>query len=773
MNIFLFFALGILFGGAIFFLAFFVASRMFPVLLPSEEGELSDLDEEEISPWRKLLNFCKCTFKKIHYRHYIGIGAILLSFLATLFLYEVSTARAVDTVMDIVDSMKVYFVTILDGDLTTLPRMSGMPDVDLSAILPFDVVELARRLEALPGAIFDSFNFRMYAYLSGKTLTNFLLFGVPVFALVAIGFSLFFSWLTKPHDKKEDEPRPAETKALSRYKQLTEKPFSLIRSWCKATFEFFKKHPAYVIIFSLLWFYNLNVFSILGEFLAYYFYFVATFDIASFFFYLLRLFIDLVIMFSGAPLVFWLVVGWIGLCLFREHLGYKKLEKHEKENEQFVEGLPVVTLAVGWMGKGKTEQITDMGISAAIMFRRNALKDMLEIDSRFPCFNFSALIQDLRQAVEAKEIDNLLPAELWIEARRAAFEKEPSPDKIWGYDYTRYPMDFNDDLKIENIWDALRDYAKLFFIYFVQSSIIFANYSIREDFTFEDYGYLIDWDHDIFRRDARKQAAESRYCKILDEDMLRIGTKMVQDNEFVGALQFGVIDDTEIGKGRGNQITTKDVKKTDTECNELNDGFEDFLKVIRHLATIRYRCYAIVLADEQRASSWKADGREVALVAKIKTVSELKLALPFFTFACAAYDFFRPRYDDFITEYEIARPDMCLPTYLIKSVCTFFFARHQRTINRFGYKEKLLMLGSGAEGEEDESFEHIYYISKKKVHSERYSTDCLKGIFRRRMENCTKGFSEIPSFSGLDATPEELESMHSHFIKRINNLLGK
>ena len=773
MNIFLL-IFGMLFGGAIFFLAFFIASKLPPPLLYEGAVEAPLEEEEEYqTPWQRLLDFCKCTFKKIHYRHYIGIGVILLSFLATLFLYEVSTARAVDTVMDIVDSIKVYFATVLDGDLVIPPRMSGMPDIDLSAVLPFDVAELARRLEALPTAIFDSFNFRMYLYYSGEALTYVLLLGVPVLALVAIGCSLFFSWLTKPHDKKEDEPRPAETKALVRYKQLTEKPFSLIRSWCKATFEFFKKHSAYIVILSLIWLYNLNVFSILGEFLAYYFYFVATFDISSFFFYLLRLFVDLVIMFSGAPLIFWLVVGWIGLCLLREHLGYKKLEKHEKENEKFVESLPVVTLAVGWMGKGKTEQITDMGISAAIMFRRNALKDMLEIDSRFPHFNFSALIQDLRQAVEAKEIDNLLPAELWIEARRAAFEKEPSPDKIWGYDYTRYPMDFNDDLKIENIWDALRDYAKLFFIYFVQSSIIFANYSIREDFSLYDYGYLIDWDHDIFRRDARKQAAESRYCKILDDDMLRLGTKMVQDNEFVGAMQFGVIDATEIGKERGNQVTLKDVKKTDAECNELNDGFEDFLKVIRHLATIRYRCYAIVLADEQRASSWKADGREVALVAKIKTVSELKLALPFFTFACAAYDFFRPRYDDFITEYEIARPDMCLPTYLIKSVCTFFFARHQRTINRFGYKEKLLLLQSGADGEEDENFEHLYYVSKKKVHSERYSTDCLKGIFRRRMENCTKGFSEIPSFSGLDATPEELESMHSHFIKRINNLLGK
>ena len=107
---------------------------------------------------------------------------------------------------------------------------------------------------------------------------------------------------------------------------------------------------------------------------------------------------------------------------------------------------------------------------------------------------------------------------------------------------------------------------------------------------------------------------------------------------------------------------------------------------------------------------------------KIKRVSQLRLALPFFTYACMIYDFFRPWYDKFIYQYEVARRDMCLPVYLLKSVFPFFFARHERTVNRFGYKEKQLVLQAG-DGEADERLEWTYYQSKKKGHSERYSTD--------------------------------------------------
>ena len=705
-----------------------------------------------------------------HYLHYIGLLVICISLYAFLSSYEVSATRVADTFIDLCDSFYVYGSLVATNELPEGARMAVLPEIDLTAFLPFDIDEIARKLADLYPTMLDADNFTDYIIFTLDLSNMFLLFVVPVVLLLILAACLFINIILTPPEKGKKYPQ--ETKALRWYKKVTRRPFRAVGAWFRSVVAFYKKHRAYPITVAVIWAFNLNLVTIVLSVLAFYLYFISSVDLGALFVYAVRLLTDILIMLFSAHWLFWLAVGWVLLCVIREFFGYKKLNRLERENQKFVGSLPVVSLSVGWMGKGKTELITDMALSASVMFRNNALKDMLEIDMRFPHFDFSALIQDLRAAIEIREIDNLYPAGEWIKKRRAAFEEDPRPENIWGYDFTYYPMDYNDDLKIESIWDALTDYAKLFFIYFVQSSIIFANYSIREDFTYIDHGNLIYWKNDFFKRDPRKQKAESKYSKILDDDMLRLGVKMLQDNKFVGALQFGVINETEIGKNRGNQVTLKDVKKTDKECNELNDGYEDFLKVIRHLATVRYRCYAIVFADEQRASSWKADGREVAMVVKIKSKSELRLALPFFTYACAVYDLFRPWYDDFMTEYRVVRKDMCLPVYLMQSMFPFFFTRHERTVNRFGYMEKELVLQVGGE-EGEEKTEWTYYQSTKKGHSDRYSSDCLRGLFSRRLEQSVVSFLDIPSFDGKDATPEQLEGMHSHFVKRVNNLLGK
>lgn len=40
-------------------------------------------------------------------------------------------------------------------------------------------------------------------------------------------------------------------------------------------------------------------------------------------------------------------------------------------------------------------------------------------------------------------------------------------------------MTYNDELKVCRLWDVLESYARLYFIYIVQSSLLIANYSIR------------------------------------------------------------------------------------------------------------------------------------------------------------------------------------------------------------------------------------------------------------------------------------------------------
>lgn len=712
--------------------------------------------------------------KRINPFHYVAILAILASLAAMFLRYDLSLERAWHTLLDLLDAGRFWFLKIRHTPDLDPARVADLPQVDLGQILPFSVEGFYRKLQALGPALFDMDNLNAYMLVVGRVLMYVSLYAGPVLVLLFSAWTLFKAWIfrakpaegfepTEDKPKKKKAPQREKTRALELYLKLTEKPYIFLRDAIDAGTEFFATHRFYVNILIGIWLLNLNVLTIIGEALAMYLYVASAFDFLALLTFVARVLMDTLIMLSGAHWLFWTFVGWRLLCHFRESRGYEKLERMEAHDREIVGKLPLLVLADGWMGAGKTLFTSSVKITAAIKFRRDALDSMLEIDMRFPHFPWSALWKDLRAAIDSGEICNPTPAERWMQRRHARFYLDPRPENIWGYDYERYPMEFNDDLKIENIWHALQDYAKLFFVYYVNCSICLANYSMREDFTRFDIGHLPIWDNDLFHRDPRRQALESRYCHILDFDMLRLGVKMVKNNKFIGALEIGVVDITEIGKERGNQDTLREIKKLVEACNQLNDGFEDDLKMRRHPAVIRNKVYMLILTDEQRAMSWKANGREIALLGHIRSKSETMLALPFFTYSEMAYDFFWPRYIRALTEYYSLRGDMCLPMYLFKTVACFLFSRHTRAVNRFAFNVQTIETERGSM--DGQKTEISYFIMHKKDYSNRYETNCLKGIYTPTLVRCRTGLTAIPEYKRLMASADELALQHSHFIE--------
>lgn len=706
--------------------------------------------------------------------HYLAILLIVGSLLITFTVYPLSIERAWDTLLDLGDAARYWFLRVRKVKEIDPARIASLPDVDLSTVLPIPVEEIARKLQELWPALFAAENFKYYVFNVAQFLNTLSLMILPVFILAWCSWRLFWAWIMRPKPAEGFEtpecppprkkaPEREKTRALEWYLRVTDKPFAAVRDFIEDLSFFFAEHSYYIKILGFIWLFNLNVLTICTSLLAEYFYIASSFDFAGLFVFLVRVLIDAIIMLAGAPALFWGFVTWRGLCLVREGRGYRNLEGMEAHDREVIGKFPVLVLAEGWMGAGKNLLTGSIKTTAAIQFRRNALDGMLDIDMRFPHFPWQTFWKDLRKAVESGEINNPTPAERWIQRRHARFYLDPRPENIWGYDIDRYPMDFNDDLKIETIWHALEDYAKLYFIYFVNSSLCFANYSMREDFTRFDIGHLPIWDDDLFHRDPRRQEVESRYCHILDFDMLRLGVKMCKDNKFIGALEIGVVNITEIGKERGNQDSLRELKKLVDACNQLNDGFEDDLKMRRHPAVIRNKVYMLILTDEQRAMSWKANGREIALLARIKSRSERFLAIPFFTYAEMAYDFFWPRYINTLKEYYSLRGDMCLPIYLMKTVCCFFFAIHAGTVNRFGYNEQIIETERGSM--DGEKTEIPYYIIHKKDYSNRQETNCLKGIYQPRLSRAKAGLTDVPEYKRLMASADELAMQHSHFIE--------
>ena len=160
---------------------------------------------------------------------------------------------------------------------------------------------------------------------------------------------------------------------------------------------------------------------------------------------------------------------------------------------------------------------------------------------------------------------------------------------------------------------------------------------------------------------------------------------------------------------------------------------------------------------------WSAGGREVCTIINIKERSEFKIVLPAFIWACMLYDFFKPRHDAFMKEYESTRDDMCLPVQLYHSICSFFFTRHERALNRFGYTQSTLGTQSGKMDGAEKLL--IWYNSHKKDYSERYSTDCHAGLFEDRVRRAKIGVQDYPTFTGIKPTGQQLDQIHSFFIQ--------
>lgn len=381
---------------------------------------------------------------------------------------------------------------------------------------------------------------------------------------------------------------------------------------------------------------------------------------------------------------FWtiLIFVWLAFERWRRNLALAKLRRMENSNRGFINDLPIVSMTCGSMGKKKTTIITDMTLSQEIMFRNVAYGKLQETDMKFPNFGWIAFEMELRKCMEHGTVYNLATVKEWVKLKRSRYEKHHDDGlQLYGYDSKRCGLYYRDGLKTSYIFDVLSTYAQLYFVYVIQSSLIVANYSIREDNRLIDGGNFPVWDTDFFSKTPRP----SRHAHILDFDVLRLGKKVLENNPNAGSFEFGVVAITEVGKERGNNLELKEVKKGTEETNQKNDLFNSWLKMSRHSATIDNYPFIKVFTDEQRPSSWGADARELCDIVHIVSSGNTRLALPFFTIEEMLNEWLFNRFINLYADFRFNRGDNTLLIYLLKKVTAFFYKRTVIAYNNYGY----------------------------------------------------------------------------------------
>lgn len=702
------------------------------------------------------------TLRKVH----IGLSIVItMVFLAIgIFLCTNSYVRLWETITEIFPSIKYYFLEIFAVEHST----------QVEVIQPSDILEQqVDILPSLPSAFWLKFRVYFRLLVRGKhwgkyfgevgvvigNISRILLLIIPVIFLLVLLVKRIYNTPNTNHGK--------DTKPLAAAKFVSRYTYQPVKRFVFGYLDYLRCYPSWKTAWLVIWFVNINFASILVAFISYYFYFAVSFDIPSLYPQFVNLLKDLLLVLRYFP---WFLTGtivWIIFIRIRERLGNAILQYHEARNCGFINELPIVTMSCGSMGKKKTTLNTDMALSQTVMFRQEAFKRLQKQDMKFPFFPWIKFELELRKCMEHKTVYNLASIRTWVALKRERYEKHGNADwQLYGYDVDRYGLWYNGGLTNEYLFDVLETYAKLYFIYVIESSLLVTNYSIREENVISDLGNFPMWCHNFFPKEPDVES--TRFANILDFDVLRLGKKIIADNPNAGSFEFGVVVITEIGKERANMLELKELKKTADETNQKNDLFNAWLKMCRHSATVDNFPFIKVFVDEQRPESWGADARDLADILTVVSGGKQKLGLPFYTIEETLSEWLFEWFIGMYYNMRHLRGDNTLFIYLLKLIVSKLWLHNERIYNRFGYSVLSIEKERGTQDTKPEK--KRYFLANYKIYRERFSTDCFSDYFNEMALKAQKGLADYVAYADVKASVEELKSQNSYFIR---DLYGK
>lgn len=726
--------------------------------------------------------------KKIDYRHIICIAITLGCLAFAIFYFTGAWTRFLESCRDFGRSVLYYFQEIFYTDWDIVPSVTAPSKEPWTPIfnLPPTWEEFVIQFKSYWQVLFTKENFSAYMVAVGDLMYYFsrfmLLLGMPLILTLVIMFRHYMNKQNNNYNK--------DSKMLTFHKWLCVKVYNPVKLWIHNFIEFIKANKIYWQLWLAIWLWNFNIIVVFIEFLAYYFYFVVCFDTKSIYLQTYKLFSDLTTPIAFIPTIAWAFIGYWFICVLRKKIGYARLNHNERKNCGFINERPIVLMVCGTMGKKKTTLITDMALSQEVMLKDKAFEKILENDLKFPHFPWINLENALKHAIKRHQIYNLATTRKYIKHLASLFYiGENVKDKqiyksiqrhlrkrfnirhdnlCFDYDFRRYGLYFDDKLKVVDLWQVLETYAQLYFVYIIQSSLIISNYSIRTDNLIDDLGNFPLWNTDFFRKDSRLIDSYSRHSHIVDFDALRLGKKVIENNPQKDSFEFGVVNLTEVGKERKNNLELTDTKRKDEKANQKNDGFNDWLKMVRHSATVDMFPFVKVITDEQRPESWGADARDLCEIVHIKSVSDFRLLMPFFTITELLCLYLFGKFENLYYQYRFNRSDNTLFMHLFKSLTAKFKHYYNGVYNTFGCCTCSLQVESGTQdGQLDDK---KYYLMSKKIYSKRFSTDCFSDFFTQKALKGKVGINDLIEYETEKASFEELTKQNSYFM---NDLINK
>ena len=695
-------------------------------------------------------------------------------------MFPNSLPRIGEAFRNLATSSVFYISKIISLNKVIRPTVIDMPTWEFApsrwepiTFFPLTWEEFKYRCSVLFDVVFTKENFIEYTYVVQELLAN---LSKLLLLLMPLVFTLVLA--VQRYLKKQNNDYNKDSKPLERWKRFKIRCIHPINRWFVSFWDFVRENDKYSSALIFIWMLHFNGFALIIELISFYLYFVVSFDWTSLYGQLLKLQIDLAPVVRFIPGWMWAIIGIVLLNVICIKMAFSRLHHLENRNRGFVNERGVVSVVYGNMGTGKTTLLTSMGLSAEVELRDMSFEVLLECDLMFPDFPWCNLREAMKRKIENHEVVDIPSVKRWVRSLSSGFDyalrhplwysrqlrkRRNRFDYTFGYDVANFPLTYNDNLKIHNLYDVILDYAQCYFIYTVQTSYLITNYSVRTDNIYDDIGNFPLWNTDFFERDPRLMDSYSRHSHIIDFDMLRLGKRMLEDNPNRNAFGFGVYLVSEIDKERKNALELQELKIKDEVCNQRNDLFNACLKMSRHACLIANRVFLKIICDLQRPEDWGAAGREVGEVIYIADKGEASPVLPFISpyWICEGiFYWIKGKWDSFYTQYIYNRSDNTLLVQGLKNVISKIDNHYRKVKGQFNCHVLDLEVESGRLNGEAKKYK--YYELHKKVYSDRFLSNCLNAIFEGDSPN-RMSINDFVTYASLNAQRSELRLQHSHF----------